>query len=60
MFLKLPVIIIIGFDDNVLWIKYIDIYKLILGAAGGGEPGPPYIFCLLFKKTEIVQEPYLY
>ena len=30
------------------------------GGYEGDEQGPPYIFCLLFKKTEKVQEHDLY
>ena len=48
------------FGENiVLCPKYIYIYEF-----GGGEQGdvhiPLYIFCLLFKKTEKVQEHDLY
>ena len=41
-----------------------DIYKISEASGGGGTkwhgPGPPYIFCLLFIKTEKVQEHDLY
>ena len=60
MFLKVLVIIIMGFgENNVLGWKYIYIYQF-QGFAGGGLHHPPYIFCLLFIKTEEVQEHDLY
>ena len=39
--------------------KYIDIYEF-RGGNVVDVHGPPYIFCLLFKKTEKVQEHDLY
>ena len=58
MFLKVPVIIIIRFGENVLGTIYIDIYQF-QGWAGVLH-GSPYIFCLLFIKTKKVQEHDLY
>ena len=52
-----------GFGENMVsWQKYIDIYITISGVTGvgGGIHGPPYIFCLLFKNIEKVQEHDLY
>ena len=51
---KVPVIIIMRFgENNVLGPKYIHIYKFRgWRVAGEGSHGPPYIFCLLFIKTE--------
>ena len=47
------------FGENiVLGPKYIDIYEF--RKEGRDVPGPPYIFYLLFKKTEEVQEHDLY
>ena len=55
-----PVITIMRFgENNVLCPKYIDKHIWILGGMEGDIHGPPYIFCLLFKKTEKVEE-YLY
>ena len=60
MLLKVLVLIIMRFrEDNVLGLKYIDIYKF-WGFVGGGLHGPSYIFCLLFIKTEKVNEHDLY
>ena len=57
--LKFPKITIIGFgENNVLCPKYIDIYEFRGG--WGDVHGPLYIFCLLFKKIEKVQEHDLY
>ena len=48
------------FGENiVLGPKYIDIYEF-RGGTEGDVHGPLYIFCLLFKKTEKVQEHDLY
>ena len=59
MFLKVPVIIILRFGvNNVLGSKYIDIYQF--RGLEGGLHGSPNIFCLLFIKTEKVQELDLY
>ena len=59
VFLKVPVIIIMRFiENNVLGPKYIYIYKF-----WGVRRGRTYsmdIFCLLFKKTEKVQEHDIY
>ena len=53
-------IIIMRFgENNVLGPKYINIYTF-WGFAGEGLHGRPYIFCLLFIKTEKVQEHDLY
>ena len=41
-------------ENNILCQKYIDIYEF--WGYGGDAHIPPYIFCLLFKKTEKVQE----
>ena len=61
VFLKVPVIIIMRFgENNVLCKKYIDIYMNFGGYGGGDVHIPPNIFCLLFKKTEKVQEHDLY
>ena len=46
------------FGKNVLGPKYIDIYKF--WGVQGDVHIPLYIFCLLFKKTEKVQEHDLY
>ena len=46
-------------ENNVLCPKYIDIYEF-RGGTEGDVQRPPYIFCLLFKKTEEVQEHDLY
>ena len=55
----LPMIIIMIFgDNNVLCPKYINIYEF--WGYGGDVQGPPYNFCLLFKKTEKVQGHDLY
>ena len=52
-------IIIMRFaENNVLFPKYIDIYEF--WRVRGDVYGPLYIFCLLFKKTEKVQEHDLY
>ena len=52
-------IVIMRFDENnVLCPKYIDIYEF--RGVWGGVHCPPYIFCLLFKKTEKVQKHDLY
>ena len=49
------------FENNVLCPKYIDIlYYMNFGGVWGDVHGPPYIFCLLFKKTEKVREHDLY
>ena len=45
-------------ENNVLCPKYIDINEF--QGVWGDIHGPPYIFCLLFKKTEKVQELDLY
>ena len=46
-------------ENNILLQKHIDIiYKFRVWL--GGLHGPPYIFRLLFKKTEKVQEHDLY
>ena len=59
VFLKDPEIIIMRFgENNVLCLKYIDIYEF--GGYGGDVHIPPYIFCLLLKKTEKVQKHDLY
>ena len=44
-----------GFGENVLWPKYIDIYQFRWRRGGGGVHGLPYIF-LLLKKMKKVQE----
>ena len=45
----------IGFgENNVLGLEYIDIHKFWGVHRWGGLHGPPYIFCLLFIKTEKV------
>ena len=41
-------------ENNVLGPKYIDIYEF--RGVQGDVHIPPYIFCLLSKKTEKVQE----
>ena len=46
-------------ENNVLCPKYIGIYEC-QGVQGGDIHGPPYIFCLLNKKTEKVQVHDLY
>ena len=46
-------------ENNVLCSKYIDIYEF-WGVRGGDVRIPLYNFCLLFKKTEKVQEHDLY
>ena len=46
-------------QNNILCPKYIDIYEFE-GYGGGGIHIPLYIFSLLFKKTEKVQEHDLY
>ena len=52
MFPKVPVIVITRFgENNVLCPKYIGICEF-WGVQGGEVHIPPYIFCLLFKKTE--------
>ena len=52
VFLKVPMIIIIRFsENNVLGTIYIEIYQFQRRARG--EHGSPYIFCLLFIKTEV-------
>ena len=43
----------------MFYVKNISIY-MNLGGMGGDVHGLPYIFCLLFKKTEKVQEHDLY
>ena len=43
-------------ENNVIGPKYIDIYMHF----GGDGGDPPFTFCLLFKKTEKVQEHDLY
>ena len=59
MFLKYPEIILMRFgENNVLCPKYIDIYEF--RGLRVDIHFPPYIFCLLFKKTEKVQEHDLY
>ena len=52
------IIMILG-ENNVLCPKYMDIYMNFLGS-GGDVHIPPYIFCLLFKKAEKVQDHDLY
>ena len=52
------IIIIIFVKNNILCPKYIDIYEF--WGVRGDVQGPPYIFCLLFKKMEKVQEHDLY
>ena len=47
-------------ENNVFGPKYIDIYQFRGFVGGGGLHGPPYIFGLLFIKTETVQEHDLY
>ena len=47
-------------ENNVLGPKYIDIYEFRGVQEGGDIHIPPYIFCLLFKKTEKIQDHYLY
>ena len=60
MSLKVPVIIIMRFgENNVLCPKYINIYMNLEGY-GLDVHIPPYIFCLLIKKTEKVHEHDLY
>ena len=44
-----------GTRDNYLEISENNVYKSMSGVCGGLH-GPPYIFCLLFIKTEKVQE----
>ena len=52
-------IIIMKFgENNVLCLKYINIYEFL--GVGGDVHIPPYIFSLLFKKTEKVQDYDLY
>ena len=46
-------------NNNLLWPKYIDVYKF-WGWRGEGVHGPPNMFGLLFQKTEKVQEDDLY
>ena len=56
MFLKVPVMIVLRFgENNVVGPKYINIYEF-WGGFEGDVHISPYIFCLLFKKTEKVQE----
>ena len=45
-------------ENNVLCAKYINIYEF--GWVWGDVHIPPYIFCLLFQKSEKVQEHDLY
>ena len=53
MFLKVPLIIIMGFaENNVLCSKYIDIYEFWGVQERQDVHGPPYIFYLLLKKME--------
>ena len=59
VFLKVPVIIII-FDENYVLGPNILIYINFGGERGGGLHGPPYIFSLLFIKSEKVKEHDLY
>ena len=42
-------------ENNVLGPIYIDIYKFLGWATVHMVHGSPYIFCLLFMKTEKVQ-----
>ena len=59
MFLKLPVIIIMGFgENNVLLEIFFDMYKFWEWRGGEGVHGTPDIFCLLFKKNEKVHDLY--
>ena len=60
VFLKVPVIIIMRFsENNVLGTIYINIYQF-WGVCGGWLHGSHFIYCLLFIKTEKVQEHDLY
>ena len=45
-------------DNYKIWLQ--DQYISISGVCGVGLRGPPCIFCLLFTKTEKVQEHDLY
>ena len=59
MLLKVPVIIIKRFgENNVLCPKYIDVYEF--RGEWGDAHIKPYIFRLLLKNTEKVQEHDLY
>ena len=53
------IIIVRSVKNYVLCPKYIDIYEF-QGSTAVDVHGPPYIFCLLFKKPEKVQEHDLY